>query len=277
MAYLKAHYGSVFISSILSNVNNESKISEYVNECLQMNIDVMCPDINLSEEKFINYENNVLFSLSAIKNVGTVISKIIIEERKNGIYTDFFDFVSRTYFKGINRKSIQYLIDGGAFNSFGYNKQTLYNNVDVAINYAELVRDLDISLVEKPIMNIIEEFDSDKLLELEYSSLGVYITSHPASKYQKNIATKDIKNYFDKTVEIPLYIERVNEIFTKKNETMAFATASDLFGKINLTIFPNVLKNIKFDLRRNVHLIKGKVEKRFSEFQIIVSEIAKLD
>jgi len=158
-----------------------------------------------------------------------------------------------------------------------YNKQTLYNNVDVAINYAELVRDLDISLVEKPIMNIIEEFDSDKLLELEYSSLGVYITSHPASKYQKNIATKDIKNYFDKTVEIPLYIERVNEIFTKKNETMAFATASDLFGKINLTIFPNVLKNIKFDLRRNVYLIKGKVEKRFSEFQIIVSEIAKLD
>ena len=159
MAYLKAHYKNYYMKYLLSMViGNEIKTKEYINECKLSNIEILKPDINKSENYFVIENNRIRFSLSSIRNVGVVLCNTIIKERENGLYKDFLDFVSRTYKKGVNKKVLTYLIYSGAFDLFNYNKKTLIENLDLAINYAELCNDLDPSLIEKPEFEKNEEY-----------------------------------------------------------------------------------------------------------------------
>ena len=281
MAYLKSHYKEEFMSSLLTNaIGNEDKIKEYIEECKKMNINILKPDINESEYSFKKSDCGILYSLSAIKNVGVITSKEIILERENGLFKDFFDFVKRMYGKSINKKIIESLIDSGAFNSFGYNHKTLYNNIDSAINYAFLSKDLDESLVEVPKMLESEEFTNEELSKSEKDVFGFYLENHPVVsfklKYDNVINTIDIPKYFDKKVNLVLVIDRINRLKTKNNDYMAFISGSDEFGIAEITVFPN-----KYDLindldKKNIILVTGLVEKRMSKYQVVLDNLIKL-
>ncbi len=278
MAYLKAHYPNYFLSYLLTMVIGvDAKTKEYINEAKYNKIDILMPDINKSEYKYTVENNNIRFSLASIHNVGQVVVKEILKERQNGEFSDFLNFVERCYSTSINKRVLEYLIYSGCFDSFNYNHKTLIENIDISINYAELVRDLDKSLISIPEFALYDEYTKDELIKIEYATFGFYLSYHPVQKYRKNnITSNNIKEKFNKIISIYLLIEKVREIKTKKGEKMAFITASDEYSEVDAVMFPKVYEN-NFNINRgDIVLITGKVEKRINEYQIIVNKLEKL-
>lgn len=282
MSYIKYYYKEYFMSELLTNqIGNTDKIREYIKECKKMSINILKPDINLSESEFIKEYNAIRLPLSIIKDVSSIISKEIINERnKNGIYKDFYDFIRRTYNYNITKNILENLIDSGAFDSFLVNRKTLHSNIDNAINYALILKDLDESFIEKPIMNIENEFEKEEISKRERNVFGFYLSNHPVIKYKESydniVSSNEIEDYFDKRVNIIIYVNRINEVFTKNKEKMCFITGSDEVSDIDITVFPNKY-NLLSDIEKgNIALITGKVEKRIAKYEIILEKIKKL-
>ena len=169
------------------------------------------------------------------------------------------------------------MIYSSCFDSFGINKKTLINNIDLAINYAELCNDLDKSLIEKPELVIEEEYSKEDLISFEYSAFGFYLSIHPIQKYRtNNMDTRKLKEYFNKTIVIYLLADRKKEIITKKQEKMLFLSASDEYSEIELVIFPKMYEKFYNISRGDVFKVFGRVEKRGSEYQLIVNNMEKL-
>ena len=277
MAYLKAHYPQIFISHLLTMViGNNIKTKQYISEAKNQKINIILPDINKSCYEYKIENSNIIFSLAAINNVGTISSNEIINQRKNGQFKDFFDFVKRCYGKSITKKTIEYLIYAGAFDSFNYNRKTLINNIDVAINYAELVKDLDESLITVPEIKIFDEYSKSDLIKQEYNVFGFYLSYHPVQNYRENnINTTTIKDNFNKNIEIYLLIDNIRVIKTKNEEKMAFISGSDEYGEVELVMFPKVYEKYYNLSKGDVILAYAKVERRINEYQLIINNIKK--
>lgn len=281
MAYLKAKYPKFFFSNLLSSViGSEVKTIEYINEARKLGINVILPDINRSTNKYEVVDNGILFPLSNIKNVGIVTCKDIINSRGDG-FNDIYDCFSKILSRNVNKSTLEALIDVSCFDSFGYNKKTLYYNLDNLINYATLTKDLDPDLVIKPDIEIMDEFSKGELLSNEKANLGFYLSSHPTTIYKSRISNvvnlADIKNYFGKRVELLVMIDKVRVVNTKNNDRMAFYLASDDTAQTDLTLFPKAYEKYKDIDKGEIVLVKGEVQRRFDKYQIIVNEIKRIN
>lgn len=281
MAYLKAKYPKFFFSNLLSSViGSEAKTIEYINEARKLGINVILPDINRSTNKYEVVDNGILFPLSNIKNVGIVTCKDIINSRGDG-FNDIYDCFSKILSRNVNKSTLEALIDVSCFDSFGYNKKTLYYNLDNLINYATLTKDLDPDLVIKPDIEIMDEFSKGELLSNEKASLGFYLSSHPTTIYKSRISNvvnlADIRNYFGKRIELLVMIDKVRVINTKNNDRMAFYLASDDTAQADLTLFPKAYEKYKDIDKGEIVLVKGEIQKRFDKYQIIVNEIKRIN
>ena len=278
MAYLKAYYPKVFISNLLSiDMNDESKCKKYIYECKKNGIDILNPDINYSSNKYIEEYNGIRYPLTSIKNIGINAVNTIINERENGNYKNIFDFIKRCYSKAVNKKVIETLILAGVFDSFEYNRQTLINNLDSIINYGELIKDLDEEFALKPEIIEYPEYDDKYIMEQELNLFGLYLSNHPItkikSKYSNIVELSNIERYFNKNINTIVYVDRIKEVNTKKNEKMAFITGSDEISTIDITMFPDIYKNYDSIKKGAIILINGRVEKRFDKYQLICSKI----
>lgn len=281
MAYLKAKYPKFFFSNLLSSViGSEAKTIEYINEARKLGINVILPDINRSTNKYEVVDNGILFPLSNIKNVGIVTCKDIINSRGDG-FNDIYDCFSKILSRNVNKSTLEALIDVSCFDSFGYNKKTLYYNLDNLINYATLTKDLDPDLVIKPDIEIMDEFSKGELLSNEKASLGFYLSSHPTTIYKSRISNvvnlADIRNYFGKRIELLVMIDKVRVVNTKNNDRMAFYLASDDTAQADLTLFPKAYEKYKDIDKGEIVLVKGEVQRRFDKYQIIVNEIKRIN
>ena len=281
MAYLKEKYPKFFFSNLLSSViGSEVKTIEYINEARKLGINVILPDINRSTNKYEVVDNGILFPLSNIKNVGIVTCKDIINSRGDG-FSDIYDCFSKILSRNVNKSTLEALIDVSCFDSFGYNKKTLYYNLDNLINYATLTKDLDPDLVIKPDIEIMDEFSKGELLSNEKASLGFYLSSHPTTIYKSRTSNvvnlADIKNYFGKRVELLVMIDKVRVVNTKNNDRMAFYLASDDTAQTDLTLFPKAYEKYKDIDKGEIVLVKGEVQRRFDKYQIIVNEIKRIN
>lgn len=281
MAYLKAKYPKFFFSNLLSSViGSEVKTIEYINEARKLGINVILPDINRSTNKYEVVDNGILFPLSNIKNVGIITCKDIINSRGDG-FSDIYDCFSKILSRNVNKSTLEALIDVSCFDSFGYNKKTLYYNLDNLINYATLTKDLDPDLVIKPDIEIMDEFSRGELLSNEKASLGFYLSSHPTTIYKSRTSNvvnlADIKNYFGKRVELLVMIDKVRVVNTKNNDRMAFYLASDDTAQTDLTLFPKAYEKYKDIDKGEIVLVKGEVQRRFDKYQIIVNEIKRIN
>lgn len=279
MAFIKTYFLKYFISAMLTNViGNNAKTNIYLNRARMSGITILPPDINESTDKYFAYDNFIRCPLSIISNVGTSVSNDIIHERENGKFTDFCDFVLRMEGTSVNQRVITNLISAGAI-SFGYNRKTLIQNIDNVINYADIAKDAGMIEIEKPEMEIYDEYSKEDVIKMELKTLGFYLSLHPASKYRKDyiVTSMNIKNYFDKNIKMALLISNIRETTTKNNDVMAFVVGSDEYGDVSLTIFPNVysrFNNIKIN---DIIEISGRVERRFDKYQIVVNSIKILE
>lgn len=207
-AYLKAHYPAEFMASVLTNnLSAIDKISFYMDECRRMKIDLLGPDVNESMATFtVNKNGAIRFGLSGIKNVGTAVVDLLVEERnQNGAYKDVLDFVKRSNLKGLNSRCMESLAKAGAFDSLGgmprsvflYQKpgenqnfaaKLLQYAVQYQRNQTSAQTDLfgDSSVSEEVQIDIpqVEAWSQIEMLSHEKDVVGFYISGHPLDSYR---------------------------------------------------------------------------------------------
>lgn len=279
MAYLKSKYPVYFMANLLNmSIGSDIKTKEYIDEAKKKNIMVFKPNINISTEQYIIKDKALLLPLNTIHNVGESSVELIIWERKqNGRYTDFFNFVARTYGKSVNRKTIESLIDADAFRDFKFNHNSLFKMIDSALDYAVLCSDLDESLVMKPNIILQSEYTEGELMARELACFGFYVTNHPSSKYQSGIMKiNKMKENFDKYVDLVVIVGSIRKIKTKKGEDMGFISGSDETGTCDFIIFPKNDKYLINLAKDDLIKVRGQVTKRIDKYQIVVRSIEKL-
>ena len=282
MAYLKCHYKAYFYANILSNViGSESKTYEYIMEAKANKLEIEKPTIEESTDKFIVNDNKLIFPLSSIKSIGTIVSKEINEARIDGPFKDIFNCFSRLYIAGIGKKNFETLIYANVFKNFNYNRRTLIENLDSLINYAELTKDLGYESVMTPVIENKEEYPDVFLLEKEKEVFGFYLSGHPTTVYREDnplcIRLNEVENKFNKQVDTLILVDKIKVIDTKKGEKMAFITGSDETASLEYTLFPKIYKLYNNIEKGNIIKVRGNVEKRLNEYQIIVDKIRILE
>ena len=215
-----------------------------------------------------------------VKSIGTVVSEQVKEARKDSKFTDIYDCISRLYLSGVGKKSIETLILADTFKEFGYNRATLIYNLDSLFNYAELTKDIDPSLIIKPEIEYQKDYSNEVLLEKEKEVFGFYLSQHPTTNYRKDnkycITLNNVSKYLNKTVDTLILVDKIKVINTKKGDKMAFITGSDETSTMEYTLFPKVFNNYPDIERGNLLKIRGNVERRLDQIQIIVDKIKNL-
>ena len=278
MAYLKNYYKTIFFSNLLSNViGSETKTNEYILEAKKNKIEIEKPTINNSDSKYKVIDDKIIYPITNIKGIGIVVGEQIKKARSDGEFIDIFDCFSRLYISGVTKKTFETLIYADVFKEFKLNRKTLIENLDSLYNYAELTKDIDPSLVMKPDIETHKEYELSFLLEKEKEVFGFYLSSHPTNMFKKDnpycIPVNEIELNYNKEVDLLILVEKIKTINTKKGDKMAFITGSDETGSCEFVIFPKTLKNYENISIGNLIKVRGIVEKRLNEYQIIVNKI----
>ncbi len=208
-AWLKVHYPVEYMSALLTSVGDDKdRTAILLSECKAMNINVLVPDINLSQEDFTPSRRDgtdcILFGLAAIRNVGAGVTRKIIEERElNGPFRDFYDFCMRVPSMVLSQRVLQALIPAGAFDSFGYSRQGLLNVAESIANkcanqrkdeeagistiFSMMDSDEDDSLLYdiRSIEIPKEEMEHSRKLAKEKEMLGLYVSGHPMDGFKE--------------------------------------------------------------------------------------------
>ena len=198
-AYLKAHYPVEFMAALLTeDMGNTDKIVKNINDCREMGIDLLPPDINESEFSFRVIGKSIRFGLGAIKNVGESAILAILEARKEERFTDLFNFCERVDLRKVNKRVMEALVKSGAFDSTGAQRSALFAALEEAANLGQRIQDerdsAQVSLfgtaeIVKGNGNgggqlpDIREWDEKLRLNFEKEALGFYITGHPLGRY----------------------------------------------------------------------------------------------
>ena len=278
MAYLKINYSKYFMKNLLNMSKTSDKLKEYIDEAKILGIDFESISINKSCYDFIIDNKKLVLPFSIVKSVALQVSLEIEEERKKGLFKDFYDFMIRCYGRSVNKKVVVALIECGAFDEFKINRKQIINNMDEVINYVTLCKDLSITLDNPPTLEEIEDFNDKELVQNEIKNYGFYLSFHPVTKYDRSnsITLEHFKDYFDKTITTILYVESVKTIKNKNNEKMSFVRLSDEFNVIEGVIFSNEYKRLGEIEKNNIYKINAKVEKRNNTYQLIIYNMVLL-
>ncbi|WP_062355141.1 DNA polymerase III subunit alpha [Bacillus kwashiorkori] len=289
LAYLKSHYPLPFMAALLTSViGNEEKIAEYVREIKQMGYTVLGPSINKSSYRFHVDNNNIRYSLAAIKGIGIQALKEITRARKEGEFTDIFDFCLRVSLKIINRKTLECLIYSGSFDEFGYDRATLLATLDVAINHADFMKpDEDqLNLLTdsiKPKYEKVEPMPIEIKLKMEKQVLGLFLSEHPVSIHRELLTSAGAKLLDELTTQmrgekVGAYITQMKKIRTKNGEVMAFLTLNDEYAELASVIFPDMFRKYGSLIKEGTTvLLTGVKEVRNGNPQFIIQEVQSIE
>ncbi len=305
-AYMKFHYPIEYMTAILTAENRatsgpakEEKMSRLVAEVKRMGILVLPPDINNSDIEFsIETKEKtrcIRFGLSAIKNVGDAAIESILTARKEKLFSDFYDFVSRVDGQKVNKKTLESLIKAGALDSFGKRSSLLLATEEIkkdvekktkqkVFGQDSLFGEDDIAGEGKNAKSLpaTEEFSKSELLAFEKQYLGFYLSEHPALekllKASENLfhfAELSIGEHMGKKIKLAGLIIAVKRILTKKDGSeMAFVTVDDMTARLELVVLPKVYGLHKDKLYEdNVIIFIGKIGEKEEKVNILVEEI----
>ena len=300
-AYLKCHYPCEFMAALLSSVlDNSAKVAEYTNECNNLGIKVLPPNVNESLEGFAVSDGNIRFGLLAIKNLGRNFIKNIINERRLGKFTSFYDFCSRMHGADFNKRAVESLIRCGALDGLGANRRQMLmgmneiideldnkkkRNIEGQIGLFDMGGDLAAN--SEPKLRYYDEFPLYELLSMEKETTGLYLSGHPMSEYTEmagkmhcakisdlNLSDSDNAVYKDgERVKTMGIITHVKKKVTKSDTTMAFVDLEDITGSIEVIVFPKTLiQNSPLIAEGNVAVIKGRLDVRDDEPPKLICE-----
>ncbi|MBU0706908.1 DNA polymerase III subunit alpha [Patescibacteria group bacterium] len=300
-AYFKANYSEAFMASLLtSDQENTDRISVEVDECKKMGIQVLPPDVNESYSTFTVVKTakkpTIRFGLRAIKNVGSNIVRTIIQERKkNGPYKNLEDLLSRVNTKDLNKKSLESLVKCGALDSFGKRNQLL-ENINLLLSYSKsaakesangqtnFFRLNPVSNSPKLKLNDTAPATKEQRLAWEKELLGLYITEHPFSDYQKLLQNhitpiNELYNVSSKQrVTIAGIITKIQNVLTRNHDQMLFVRLEDTTGSVEILVFPTLLKdNSDIWQTSRIISISGKISEKDDERKFLANKVTELN
>jgi len=280
-AWLKAHYPAAFMAAVLSaDMDNTDKVVTLIDECKDMKLSVIPPDVNRCQYRFtVKDDNTIYYGLGAIKGIGeNAINGITEAVNSAGAFADLFDFCRRVDLKRLNRRTLESLIRSGALDTFGMHRAELMANLDHALQSAEQASknrasgqfDLFSLGQETPApvnADVIHCLPwSDKVrLNGEKETLGLYLTGHPIDQYAdelKDIVSEKISNVQSgkSAVTIAGLVLAIRTLNTRRGNKMAVFTLDDRSGRLEITAFSEVFQKYQELLQKDRMLVvKGEV------------------
>ncbi|MCL2852828.1 MAG: DNA polymerase III subunit alpha [Defluviitaleaceae bacterium] len=312
-AWLKIHYPVEFMAALLNSVMDaSSKVSEYIMVCKKMGIGLLPPDINRAFSGFgVSAEktNTIRYGLSAIKNVGkSAISSIIAEREANGPFKSLTDFINRIDPRDGNKRCLESLIKAGAFDCLGGKRRqyievlkTLMDGaasdkkrkIDGQLSLLDFVEDSSQAVSDD--LPSVGEYAPRELLELEKEVLGIYLSGHPLSQYEDfikanaNVTTLDFPALGEEgtsdgklrdgdEVVFGGIITGKSVKYTKSGKPMAFLEVEDLYGVLDILVFPNIYEpNMGRLITDAVVAINGRVSLREDEAPKLICNSIKFE
>ena len=301
-AYLKANYPAEFMAAIMSRRRDQiTEITKLMDECKQMKINTLGPDVNESYQKFgVNHKGDIRFGLAAIKGLGDSAAQAIIDEReKNGPYKSIFDFAQRIPFANVNRKAFESLALSGGFDSFGIRREEFFAQnakgeifLDTLVRYGQLYQqekqqmqnslfggfDDGVEIATPPIPKTDERWSDIEKLNKERDLVGIYLSAHPLDKYKivldnlcnakcTELADRCAALYDREDVTLGGIVTGVQTRFSAKtNKPWGIVTLEDFEGSGELVLFGEDWLNLngKFIEGAAVY-ITGKMQPRFRD------------
>ena len=314
-AYLKAHYTKEFMAALISStLDNPAKLSKYIIECRQLGIAILPPDINEGYGDFSVCKEGIRYGLTALKSVGKSVIDAVVEEREtNGKYKDLQDFISRLSGKEVNKRTIESFIKSGAFDCFGVNRRQMmmvYVQIIDSVNQErksamsgqmslldflgeEEKKDFEVSYPK------VLEYDKMELLANEKEVVGFYVSGHPLDDYQeimqKNVDATSEDFMIEETedaVDEGTQMKAKDQVFytiggmiagktvklTKNNQNMAFITLEDLYGSIEVVVFPKKYEQYRRYLEQDAKVfVYGRASVNEKEAKIILEKLVPFD
>ena len=297
-AYLKANYPAEFMAAIMSRRRDQiTEITKLMDECKQMGIATLGPDVNESYQKFgVNQKGEIRFGLAAIKGLGDAAAIAIIDERtQNGPYKSIFDFAQRVSFANVNRKAYESLALSGGFDSFGIRREEFFATnskgemfLDTLVRYGQLYQqekqqaqnslfggfDDGVEIATPPIPKTDERWSDIERLNKERDLVGIYLSAHPLDEYRivlDNLCNTrcqelaDVDSLSDRDpVVLGGIVTGVRTGFTKTGKTFGIVTLEDFEGSGELPLFGEEWAKHSgfFTIGASVY-VTGKIEPRW--------------
>ena len=308
-AYLKYYYPVEYMAALLTSVlNNPHKIIEYIYTCRQMGIEILPPSVNEGESGFSVSGGKIRYGLSAIKSLGKpVIESIVTERRAHGPYKSLMDLAERLTSKEMNKRTLENLIKSGALDEFGYTRKQQMQAYAGILNEANRQRK-EAMTGQMSLMDFLEEeekkefevkypdvgeYSKEELLAFEKEVLGVYISGHPLEDYigliEKNTTASSLDFLIDEetqrakvrdglTYTIGGMVAGKTVKLTKNNQNMAFLSLEDLFGTVEVIIFPRDYTRYREYLEEDQKLlIRGRASVSEEEGKLICEQVIPFD
>jgi DNA polymerase III subunit alpha len=300
-AYLKANYPVEFMTALLtSERENTDKIVKYFEECRQMKISVLPPDINRSGSYFQVEGDKIRFGLAAVKNVGEAAIQAILSARSHqGSFASLFDLCESVDLRVVNRRVIESLIKSGALDRLGGKRSQMAASLDRAMEMGSSLQRskmegqrslLDLIAKDEgvsrrvPDLPELEEWPATQVLAMEKEVLGFYLSGHPLRDFEDQIkrwATcniTDLSAAKDKDrLTLCGVVGNVKKIQTKNGGQMAFMSLEDLSGSVEVVVFPEVYADAAPFLVRDLPLmVVGNVDVTEDAIKVLAQEISPL-
>ncbi|AXK51380.1 DNA polymerase III subunit alpha [Spiroplasma alleghenense] len=264
LAYLKQNYTAEFYCELLNSaVGNDAKTAKYLEEARALGIKVIPPNVKNVNLNYFGNEVGIYLPLILVKQVGIEFIKNLAElkEIDKTAFLDLFNFCSKTFKRGLNKTTFSNLVKSGAMDIFGFTRETLLENQDKILLFADLNQNIEkINPFTFPQLEIKPDSEIKKSF-YELDSLGFYFTSHPLQIIRNQLANSDrlsfIKDLTKPEMKSPILFV-INDFrihLDKNNNEMVFLDVSDETGHIDITIFSSVYNKFKDQLNQGDILI----------------------
>ena len=271
-AYLKANYPAEYMAAIMTRRRDQiTEITKLMDECKQMGIATLGPDVNESYLKFgVNHHGEIRFGLAAIKGMGDGAAQAIIDERNaNGLYKDIFDFAQRVSSSNVNRKAYESLALSGGFDSFGIRREVFFAQnskgeqfLDTLVRYGQMYQQAkneaqnslfggfdSIEIATPAIPKTDVRWSDIERLNKERDLVGIYLSAHPLDEYRIILESKLCNTRCDELadrcaalmnredVTFGGIVTAVTQKFSKNGQPFGIVTLEDFNGQGELALF----------------------------------------
>ena len=274
-AYLKANYPAEYIAACLTAVKRDKdRTAIFLSEARDMGVKVSTPDINLSSSDFTVNDNEILFGLSAVRNVGDITAdKIVLERESNGDFESIEDFLSRIDSRSLNKRGVEALIQGGGLDKFGLTRKGMFDStIELIENAKELKANKENnqgSLFEMEDSNSTTininntEWDKKELLEREREMLGFFVSEDPLEGYgevlksestHSIIELQSLEDEEEINVTISGLISNVQKRVSRRGNPWIQFDIQDLTGSSGVLLFNKLVDKYNASIDGEIYL-----------------------
>lgn len=282
--WMKTHYPAEFMAAVMSaDMDNTDKIVTLVDECENMGLKVLPPDVNVGRYKFtVDEQQRIVYGIGAIKGVGEGPIEAILAAREDGPFTDLFDFCCRVDLKKLNRRVLEKLIKAGAMDSLGPHRATIMATLEKAMRQAEQHARAE-AIGQSDLFGVLTSAADDVEIEHEFvavpawpeamwlegerETLGLYLTGHPVNRYRK-----ELRNYVpcvladvrptgrDQTTTVAGLVVDVRTMLNRQNQRWAIVTLHDKTARFDVRFYAKDYEKYQHLLEKDqILVVKGEV------------------